>query len=49
MASSEADEHSVSPLVTRGGGGGVQGGGVPLYKRLYVGGNSAAARVSGGR
>ena len=47
MASSEADEHSVSPLA--GCGGGTGGGGVPLYKRLYGGGNSAAARVSGGR
>ena len=42
MASGEADEQSVSPL--EGGGGGV----LPLYKRLYVGGNSAADEVSGG-
>ena len=47
MASGEADEQSVSPL--EGGGGGGGGGGVlPLYKRLYVGGNSAADEVSGG-
>ena len=43
MASGEADEQSVSPL--EGGG---EGGVLPLYKRLYVGGNSAADEVSGG-